>query len=83
MRSIYWREALALLVAGWLAACASVRPPPPRVIVPPAPPASAIPPLIEPSTPVEPTPPPANPYASLAGWRDDDHAAALAEFQAG
>jgi membrane-bound lytic murein transglycosylase A len=82
MRSKHWRGAPALLAAGLLSACASVRPPP-KVIFPPAPPVMATPPVIEPSTPVEPTPPPANPYASLAGWRDDDHAAALAEFQAG
>ena len=83
MRSIYWREALALLVAGWLAACASVTPPPPKAIVPTLPPVAATPPVIEPSTPVASEPAPPNPYASLAGWRDDDHAAALAAFQAG
>jgi len=83
MRLIHWRGALALLAAGWLSACASVTPPPPRAIAPVIPPVAAIPSAIAPTPPVAPTSAPVDPYASLAGWRDDDHAAALAAFQAG
>ena len=82
MPSIHWRVALALLIAALLTACASVRPPPPKGVVPSLPPVAATPPVIAPA-PVAPGTAPIDPYASLAGWRDDDHAAALAAFQAG
>jgi membrane-bound lytic murein transglycosylase A len=79
MRSKNWRGALALLAAGLLSACASVMPPP-KVIAPVA----IAPPVIEPApAPAASEPVPVDPYASLAGWRDDDHAAALAAFRSG
>ncbi len=84
MRSIHWRAALALLIAGCLAACASVTPPPGGV-APARPPVATAPPATEPPPPppiVAPEPAPFDAYASLTGWRDDDHAAALAAFQA-
>jgi membrane-bound lytic murein transglycosylase A len=83
MRLKHWRTALALLAAGWLSACASVTPPPTRTLAP-APPSVAPAPTVSapPPPPVMPAPP-IDPYASLTGWRTDDHAAALAAFQAG
>ena len=83
MRLIHWRVALTLLAAGWLAACASVSPPPARTGAPAAARVAAAPALREPPPVATPSPPPIDPYASLSGWRADDHAAALAEFQAG
>ena len=84
MRLIVWRAALTLLAAGWLTACASVAPPPARTASSAGPRVAAAPVVSPPPSPVvAPVPPPIDPYASLSGWRADDHAAALAEFQAG
>ena len=84
MRLIQWRAALGLFAAAWLSACASVKAPPPEAVVTPIPAVAATPP---PSAPplsrVAPSPAPSDPYASLTGWRDDDHVAALAAFQTG
>jgi membrane-bound lytic murein transglycosylase A len=85
MRSIHCRAALVLLAAGWLSACASVSPPPrapPPVAPATTPPAAASPGEAAPGPAVTEFAP-EDPYASLAGWRDDDHAAAMAVFQAG
>jgi membrane-bound lytic murein transglycosylase A len=83
MRSMNWRIALAVVAAGWLSACAGVRPPPAIAVAPASAPAvAATRPAIEPST-APPELAPVGPYASLTGWRDDDHAAALSAFQTG
>jgi membrane-bound lytic murein transglycosylase A len=83
MRSIHWREALALLSAAWLCACAHTAAVPPPALVPAPAPIAAATRAIEPAPAISPERAPVDPYASLAGWRDDDHAAALAAFQDG
>ncbi|MGI8841033.1 MAG: MltA domain-containing protein [Caulobacteraceae bacterium] len=78
----------AVSAAVWLTACATPRAPAPA----PLPPAQIAPqtylqpwpypPLPPPPTPALPQPP-RNAFADLAGWTEDDHAAALAAFERG
>ena len=88
-----WLVATAVLTAGALTvtACASAdlqtaaRPPAPRaaVVQPPlAPPAVAASADIAPPAPLKPVPPPLVGFAALAGWDQEDHAAALDMFRA-
>lgn len=79
VRTAFSAPALALGVALLLSACASVvSPPPPIATGPVAPPSTgaALPPA---ST----RPPTALSFASLAGWAEEDHLAALNAFRAG
>jgi membrane-bound lytic murein transglycosylase A len=75
----------AVAVAGWLAACATAPPPRPRPAPPP--PQTYLQPWIgypaPPAPPVPPARPAVNAFADLPGWAADDHAAALAAFEAG
>src|SRR5437867_2392289 len=74
MRRKAFGLAIAALMAASLAACATVEPTAP--IARPAPPS----PSVQRPTRAPPSPAP-NAFASLPGWADDDHAAALAAFR--
>ena len=89
MRFQLRKIAAVVLAAGLLAACATAgrRPttPAPLAFVPPPQfeppwPLRSLPP---PAPPSAPAPPPNNAFADLAGWADDDHAAAVAAFEKG
>ncbi len=88
MGSRFRSAASIVAVAAWLAACATAPHPAPPLAPPPPPPQSYLQPWAHPAAPPSARPPPAplpsrNAFADLAGWADDDHAAALAAFEKG
>ena len=80
--------ATVIAAAGWLAACATAPPAVPPPFAPPPPPQSYLQPWAYPPPPLSarrtaPAPPAGDAFADLAGWPDDDHAAALTAFEKG